>query len=915
LQRVLFGHFIVSAFLKMGLGSHRQEAPAHGVDWRRAQSVLAEILRCFSFGIPFADQKQHYLKDLDTRRDGMATAFVAAMEPLRGAVEVPLDNTLCAIVEKVASGKDVGSVGKFSEEEIVRTWFSLHRCLSLNRDRIVGHLAELEASKGRVVGECSAAKFRTTLEQMGPPRYYAPYPSLASPSGGAPLNSPTSGHTTPNPNLLSPGGSGTDRVLLSPKSPKPSLEMSSMEDLERSGSESPRVFGFKAKRRGTSGGGVGGAAVSGGGGGTGDGISRSNSRHSLSSPLRTRVRSSSGSLEVGFVSVEQETATALSITQRLAQYADQVDKSSLAMEGCGMQTLPDFSTLTQVKKLDLSHNHLTKLPTFLFQMTQLEDLNLSHNAFESLPVRSLVRLPRLEKLDVSKNPFPNPLNYITSGVEAKNTLHFLKHISEFVSIYKASIGEIDPSSEEWNLQVERVLRSFDIRHLLQWSRFSAEFHLNSGSGKHSTPRFGRFSRKSSASGGPSAVEVDQILDRQVIATSERIAVFKNWRTNVTVTNATVGKVNFVCRIPKSALVHVECTPSEFSLPKGKSQVVEVCITFFCTTTLQDYVCIQMQPLGVNLFVFLSAQSDMSFELDAKEIVIGEKIGAGGAAAVFQGKWRGMEVACKKILGSEEDESAQQEAKLLCNLRHKNILIFYGMAKQDGVTIIVTELCKKGSLHEVLTNKEKYDLPFYLRGKFIFQTAEALEYLHSNSVIHRDVKSSNLLVSSMEVNCDSSIKLCDFGIARTVDVNMTLAQGTSLWMAPEVFQKQPYSTKADIWSFGIVMGEVALREEPFHNMSFFDALSKVGKGEVDPLPEGVPTAYAKLHKLCLRLDPNDRPDAKKVLQVASEFVKYPEMKLPESKPKELLLPSGGGSIITEHIVSGEDIKNLFENWNE
>ena len=226
-------------------------------------------------------------------------------------------------------------------------------------------------------------------------------------------------------------------------------------------------------------------------------------------------------------------------------------------------------------------------------------------------------------------------------------------------------------------------------------------------------RFGRFKKQQRSQ--ETALASISLLGNQVIALEGKLPVFKTVSVNVVVTNVTVAKVQFTCHIPEPHLAVIKCSPSEFTLGKGKSQEVSISVSFLCTTTLQKYVRLELQPLGVNAFVWLTGQSDVSFELDANEIEVQDKIGAGGAASVFRGRWRGIDVACKKILtSSAEADEGHAEAKMLCLLSHPNILQFYGMARQEGVSLIVTELCQMGSLRDVLEKKQEIDLSWYVR---------------------------------------------------------------------------------------------------------------------------------------------------------------------------------------------------------
>ncbi len=661
-QRLLFGHLMVMAICEDDLMQNQQQAlPDH--DWRRSRVILVEFLRSISLRIPLR-KHQSVCDIVEPQRASLQDMVVAATRSAVQGATSSLDDVMSSIVEQLGHKPE-------TQEQVAKVWLSIHRIMSLHRDRIANCLAELETATP--LGEdFDPRRFRSILERMGPPGGILELPTANEGEPGAPVTMVSA----PLFKTLRKGGSGA-------------MPQRSSGSVERSSS-----------------------------GNLGDGISA--------------------------FQVEQEAASALSLSQRLAAFREQADNSVLMLFNCALLHCPDLSRLTSVTTLNLSQNRITSLPACLFQMTALEALDLSNNLLERLPFRSLTGMPRLALLNLSGNPLPSPLNFITSGVSAVDTLHFLRHVDEFVLVYKASTGEILAGDKNWPL-VEGVLRSIPTKYLVEWSSFAIDYHLHQATMNNSrgmsTPRFGRFLNKQKST--DKVLSVETIFDKQVLtfgyAAKDLVPVFKRVKCSVTINNVTGAKLSLTCHAPVTRVAEIEVEPKEFSVAKGKSAILDVYLTFVCTTTLQEVVRVQMEPLGLTVFLWVVAQSSLSFELDAKEIEIGEKIGSGGAATVFKGKWRGMTVACKRVMRYTEDDEGIVEAQMLCQLRHFNILVFYGIARQDGFSTIVTEHIELGSLHRVLGDAT-IDLPWWLRTKFAIDTADALRYLHGKKIMHRDLVS-------------------------------------------------------------------------------------------------------------------------------------------------------------------------------
>ncbi|KDO22218.1 TKL protein kinase [Saprolegnia parasitica CBS 223.65] len=155
-------------------------------------------------------------------------------------------------------------------------------------------------------------------------------------------------------------------------------------------------------------------------------------------------------------------------------------------------------------------------------------------------------------------------------------------------------------------------------------------------------------------------------------------------------------------------------------------------------------------------------------------------------------------------------------------------------------------------------------------------ADALADIHARGVIHRDVKSLNVLLSWTH-----GIKLGDFGSARTVDGLMTGNIGSQLWMAPEVFRDydenpdgdRAYTTAADIFSFGVVVSEVHNCNEPYAGQgSVADVLGMVRAGRLRPtLQPKCPASLRKLVDACVAYDPTKRPTAKSIVRYLAKHM--------------------------------------------
>jgi tRNA A-37 threonylcarbamoyl transferase component Bud32 len=210
----------------------------------------------------------------------------------------------------------------------------------------------------------------------------------------------------------------------------------------------------------------------------------------------------------------------------------------------------------------------------------------------------------------------------------------------------------------------------------------------------------------------------------------------------------------------------------------------------------------------------TAQVGSDWQIDAKQLRYLQKVAAGSFGDVYRGTYRGAEVAIKALRLNTDDAGADQaavvrefmqELGVLRRVRHKHVVQLIGAAAGPPACVLVTEYMAAGSLAAHL-RRQGGPLPARTQTKLALDVARGMEYLHACAIVHRDLKAANLLL-----NEHNEAKVADFGLARVLDgaaASMTAETGTYRWMAPEVVTHERYDAKCDVYSFGIVLWEIA-----------------------------------------------------------------------------------------------------------
>jgi fused-like protein len=233
------------------------------------------------------------------------------------------------------------------------------------------------------------------------------------------------------------------------------------------------------------------------------------------------------------------------------------------------------------------------------------------------------------------------------------------------------------------------------------------------------------------------------------------------------------------------------------------------------------------------------------------------IGEGAFGKVFKArrKHTGQIVALKFIKKKNRTEkdlkNLRQEIDILRRLKHENIVLLLDTFETKIEICLVTEYAQ-GELFEIL--EEDQSMPEVEIRKISMQLVSALHYLHSNRIIHRDMKPQNVLISANGV-----VKLCDFGFARAMSTNtlvLTSIKGTPLYMSPELVKEQPYGNAADLWSLGVILYELFVGQPPFFTNNLMSLIKLIIKDPVK-YPDNMSEKFKDFLKGLLNKDPTRR----------------------------------------------------------
>ncbi|XP_010899397.2 serine/threonine-protein kinase Nek4 isoform X2 [Esox lucius] len=255
----------------------------------------------------------------------------------------------------------------------------------------------------------------------------------------------------------------------------------------------------------------------------------------------------------------------------------------------------------------------------------------------------------------------------------------------------------------------------------------------------------------------------------------------------------------------------------------------------------------------------------------------------------------------------ERRAAEQEAQLLSQLRHPNIVTYRESWEEDCQLYIVMGFCEGGDLYHRLKQQKGELLPERQVVEWFVQIAMALQYLHEKHILHRDLKTQNIFLTKTNI-----IKVGDLGIARVLENQNDMAStliGTPYYMSPELFSNKPYNHKSDVWALGCCVYEMSTLKHAFNARDMNSLVYRIVEGKLPQMPSKYDPQLGELIKNMLCKRPEDRPDVKLILRQPyikrqiSMFLEATKEKTAKSRKKMVggsIRPNGAASVVSSQL---------------
>jgi len=299
--------------------------------------------------------------------------------------------------------------------------------------------------------------------------------------------------------------------------------------------------------------------------------------------------------------------------------------------------------------------------------------------------------------------------------------------------------------------------------------------------------------------------------------------------------------------------------AHYRLAKDDTGMVYVCEDkrFTSVRQLIDFYMNQQSGLAAKLGLWYKsnnavkgAKGGLHAAIERKDFNVESEIGRGHFGTVYKGTYKDKDAAIKILKNRSAENAVEKEGGRLAGVSHPFVCKYFGYMQDETIWVIM-EYCPKGSLLDIL-QKEKP--PSDKLSKWLAQTSSGMAQLEHEGVIHRNLRCRSLLISA-----DDTCKISDYGWGTKEDIERSIRHPVK-WTAPEVFAQQIYTSKSDVWSYGVTVWEVySYGQEPYEKMRPNDVFVAVfQEGERLSPPAECKSPYSDIMPQCFALNPEKRP---------------------------------------------------------
>ncbi|KAL7714433.1 Protein serine/threonine kinase [Entamoeba marina] len=368
---------------------------------------------------------------------------------------------------------------------------------------------------------------------------------------------------------------------------------------------------------------------------------------------------------------------------------------------------------------------------------------------------------------------------------------------------------------------------------------------------------------------------------------KEIGVNKETRDLICVGNISNKKIKVQFSVKKGCdKYEIRTNPQLITIPKGKACEFEILVKPLCTCKINDQIMLISvdfkQSKTVTTPIQVNTITIMTTRLDYSELIEEDKLGEGSFGIVYKGTFRGNQVAIKKLKEIQDNKDSMEEfnkeVSMLDKFRNDYIVHFYGAVFIPNKICMVTEFAQYGSLQDLMNKRKDEPIDNTMKIKILLDCSKGISYLHSNGILHRDIKPDNFLIFSLD-SCDKvNSKLTDFGSSRNINMlmtNMTFTKniGTPVYMSPEVLTNKKYKKSADIYSFAITIYETMIWEKAYSEENFvykWDIADFVTTGKRLPKPNTMNDTIYSLIDNCWSQIPTERYKIEDVIKELEEM---------------------------------------------